>query len=250
MGNTTILGSSLNAIQTTLNLHKRHMLFNQNETHTSCHEVILPLNKKRRLSYHNLKKVICERNKYITTLPSRQKLTYHNLKKIVHAQHKRNRNGHISHSGDGIVQEEEITFRRLEPTTCNATNENQQTLSTHTYVRKKDASKTYVKQMKDTLSIACAIFDQLNFAKNTKSLTPDLEAEYVHLTLYDKTFSSDKICLPCKRSLENGKLPQFAMPDQIRCNTPLLDVSELTELEERLVSLRIAFAQIRPWGYK
>jgi hypothetical protein len=45
-------------------------------------------------------------------------------------------------------------------------------------------------------------------------------------------------------------MPQFATPEQIRCNTPLPDVSTLTELEERLVSLRIAFAQIRPWGYK
>jgi hypothetical protein len=94
-----------------------------------------------------------------------------------------------------------------------------------------------VKQIKDTPSIACAICDQLNFAKNTKSFTPDLEAEYLRLTENDKTFSSGEICFPCKRSLENGKLPQFAMPDQIRCNTPLLDVSALTELEERLVSL-------------
>jgi hypothetical protein len=94
-----------------------------------------------------------------------------------------------------------------------------------------------MKQIKDTPSIACAICDQLNFAKNTKSFTPDLEAEYLGLTLNDKTFSSGNICLPCKRSLENGKLPHFATPDQIRCNTPLPDVSALTELEERLVSL-------------
>jgi len=70
------------------------------------------------------------------------------------------------------------------------------------------------------------------------------------LTLNYKTFSIGKNCLPCKRSLENEKLPQFATPDQIRCNTPLLDVSTLTKLEERLVSLQIAFAQIKPWGYE
>jgi hypothetical protein len=128
--------------------------------------------------------------------------------------------------------------------------QNQQTLSMHTCLGKKDAKQIYMKQIKDTPSIACAICDQLNFAKNTKSFTPDLEAEYLGLTLNDRTFSSGNICLPCKRSLENGKLPHFAMPDQIRCNTPLPYVSTLTELEERLVSLRIAFAQIRPWGYK
>jgi hypothetical protein len=103
-----------------------------------------------------------------------------------------------------------------------------------------------VKQIKDTPSISCGICDQLNFATNTKSFMPYLEAEYLYLTENDKTFSSGEICFPCKRSLENGKLPQFAMPDQIRCNTPLLDVSALIELEERLVSLRIEFAQIRP----
>jgi hypothetical protein len=66
---------------------------------------------------------------------------------------------------------------------------------------------------------------------------PDLEAEYLCLTKNDKTFSSSEMFFPYKRSLENGKLPQFATPNQIRCNTPLLDVSALTELEERLVSL-------------
>jgi hypothetical protein len=181
IGNTTGSGSSVNASQTTSNLHKRRMLFNQNETHPSFHEVILALNKKHRLSYHNLKKVIRERKKYITTLPSRQKLTYHNLKKIVRAQHKRNRYGHISHNGHGTVREEKITFHGLEPTPCTATNENQQTLSTHTSLRKKDARQTYMKQIKDTPSIACAICDQLNFTKNTKSFMPDLEAEYLLL---------------------------------------------------------------------
>jgi hypothetical protein len=61
MGNTTSSSSSVNASRTTSNMNKSHMLFNQNETHPSFHEVILPLNKKRRLSYHNLKRVIRER---------------------------------------------------------------------------------------------------------------------------------------------------------------------------------------------
>jgi hypothetical protein len=77
----------------------------------------------------------------------------------------------------------------------------------HTSLRKKDARHTYVKEINYTPSIACAICDQLNLKKNTKSFTPDLEAEYVRLTLNDKKLSSDKICLPCKRLLENGKLP-------------------------------------------
>jgi hypothetical protein len=74
-----IIGSWLNvhAIQTASNLHMRHMLFSENETHLncdmaiqglnkksmceihhSCDEAIQGLNKKRRVSYHNLKKVM------------------------------------------------------------------------------------------------------------------------------------------------------------------------------------------------
>jgi hypothetical protein len=111
IGNTGVPVSSVNASQTTSNVHKRRMLFNQSEIHPSCHQVILPLNKKRRLSYHNLKKVMRERKKYIATLPFREKLTYHNLKKIVHAQHNRDRYGRISHNGHATVPEEKITFR-------------------------------------------------------------------------------------------------------------------------------------------
>ena len=85
-----------------------------------------------------------------------------------------------------------------------------------------------MKQMKDTPSIACAICEQLNFSKNSKSFTPDLQAEYLRLATYDKPFSSEKVFLPCKQSLKNGKLPQFATPDRIRCNTPLTDVNALT----------------------
>ena len=35
----------------------------ESEIHPNCHEVILPLGKKRRVSYHNLKKVMRERKK-------------------------------------------------------------------------------------------------------------------------------------------------------------------------------------------
>jgi hypothetical protein len=173
-----------------------------------------------------------ERKKYIAMLPFREKLTYHNLRKFLRAQHKRNRYGRISRNGH-----ETVTFHWLEATPCTNTNENQQTLSTHSSLRKKNARQTYMKQIKDTPSITCAICEQLNFSKNSKSFTPDLQEEYLRLTTHDKPFSSGKICLPCKWSLENGKLPQFATPNQIRCNTPIPDVSALTELEERLVSL-------------
>jgi hypothetical protein len=116
----------------------------------------------------------------------------------------------------------------------------------HPCLGKRDAKQIYMKQIKDAPSIACAICEELNFSKNTNYFTPDLQKEYLSLKLNDRTFSTSNICLPCKQSLENGKLPHFATPDQIRCNTPLPDVSTLTKLEERLVSLRIEISQIKP----
>jgi hypothetical protein len=99
---------------------------NQSEIHPICHQVIMPLDKKRRVSYHNLKKVMHERKNYIATLPFREKLTYHNLKKFVRSQHNRNRYGRISQNDHATVK-----FCGLEVTPCTTTNENQQTLSTH-----------------------------------------------------------------------------------------------------------------------
>jgi len=72
----------------------------------------------------------------------------------------------------------------------------------------------------------------------------------VNLTLNDRTFSTKQICIACKISLQNGKVPQFTTPDQIRRNKHMPVVSTSSELEERLVSLRISFAHIRPWGYR
>jgi hypothetical protein len=126
------------------------------------------------------------------------------LKKQIH---ERNKHGLISHNGHGTDREEKITFCGLDPTPCTTTNENQRTLYMHTSLRNKDTKQIYMKQIKDTPSVACAIFDQLNFEKNTKSFMPNLEAEYLRLTLNDKTFSSSNIFLPCKWSLENGKQP-------------------------------------------
>jgi hypothetical protein len=174
----------------------------------------------------------CQQVKLVSS--DNHKLTYHMLKKQIR---ERNRCNYISHNGHDTDREGKITYRSLEPKPCTASIENQQTFTTHPCLRKRDAKQIYMKQIKDTPSITCVICEQLNFAKNIKYFTPDLQKEYLGSTLNDRTFSNSNICLPCKRSLENGKFPHFATPDQIRCNTPLPDVRTLTELEERLVSL-------------
>jgi hypothetical protein len=94
-----------------------------------------------------------------------------------------------------------------------------------------------MEQIKDTPRVTCAICEELHFERNNKCFTEDLETVYMGLTLNEKTFTGRKICISCKRSLQNGKMSQFATPDQIRRNKPLAKVSSLSELEERLVSL-------------
>jgi hypothetical protein len=91
----------------------------ESEIHPICHHLILPLGKKCRVSYHKLKKVMCERKKYIATLPFREKLTYHNVKKFVRAKKNINICDHISHNGH-----ETVPIHGLQATPCSSSNEN------------------------------------------------------------------------------------------------------------------------------
>ena len=68
----------------------------ESEIHPNCHQVIPPLGKKCRVSYHNLKNLMRERKKYIATLPFREKLTYDNVNKFGHAEQSINRCNCIS----------------------------------------------------------------------------------------------------------------------------------------------------------
>jgi hypothetical protein len=92
----------------------------ESEIHPICHQLILPLGNKCRVSYHNLKKAMRERKKYIATLPFREKLTYHNVKKFVRAKHNINSCDRISQNGD-----ETVPVRDLQGTPCSSSNENQ-----------------------------------------------------------------------------------------------------------------------------
>ena len=62
--------------------------------------------------------------------------------------------------------------------------------------------------------------------------TQELETKYQKLLQNDKAIMNKKICTSCKRSIQNGKLPQFAVLEQIRRNTPLHTMETLSKLEE------------------
>lgn len=59
-----------------------------------------------------------------------------------------------------------------------------------------------------------------------------------------------KVCKACRWCLEQNIKPLYATPKHIKTNKPLQHTATLTKLEERLVSLRIAFAQIWQLGHK
>ena len=53
-----------------------------------------------------------------------------------------------------------------------------------------------------------------------------------------------------RKTIINGQFPTFVSPSHIQSNTELTYVRMLTTLEEKLVSPRMAFVQIRQLGYK
>ena len=73
------------------------------------------------------------------------------------------------------------------------------------------------------------------------------------LSLVDlpSSFTLDKlICKCCKKSASKSETSLFATPLHIRCNAYFPFVNILTPLEERLVSPRNGFSQIRELGYE
>ena len=87
-------------------------------------------------------------------------------------------------------------------------------------------------KIQDTPKNKCSICEQLKFEKTMNYITQELETEYQNLVQNVKAILNKKICISCKRSIQNGKLPQFAVPKQFRRNIPLHTVATLPELEE------------------
>ena len=116
--------------------------------------------------------------------------------------------------------------------------------------RKCTPIEIYKQQIEDTPKTKCPICKTLQFRKNISSIGLELEKMYIHISRKQTTLHLNIICRSCKTTLANAKLPRFATPEQIRRNKPLQTVTTLSELEERLVALRIPFAQIRQCGNK
>lgn len=117
-------------------------------------------------------------------------------------------------------------------------------------LQKSTPIEIYKKQIEDTPKTKCPKRSKLQFRKNISNIGPELEKMYINISRKESTLRLNIICKSCKTTLDNAKLPHFATPEQIRRNNPLQIVTTLSELEERLVALRIFFSQIRQCGYK
>lgn len=73
---------------------------------------------------------------------------------------------------------------------------------------------------------------------------------YLNLTKNRHLISTNYIFSKCKTSLKWSKILEYATPDYIQTNKPLWYVTMLSQLEERLLTLRIIFSQIWQLGYK
>ena len=65
--------------------------------------------------------------------------------------------------------------------------------------------------------------------------------------------SNDKkkyLCTICKNAIANDNVPKVAVPGHIRKNNSISILKKITELEERLLSLRFPFFQIRELGLR
>jgi len=58
------------------------------------------------------------------------------------------------------------------------------------------------------------------------------------------------ICKDYKKGFEDDKIPKYAVPKQIRRNNTNRKLTQLTELDEILVSLRFLFLQIKEMGHQ
>ncbi|KAK3908159.1 Integrin alpha-PS5, partial [Frankliniella fusca] len=111
-------------------------------------------------------------------------------------------------------------------------------------------------QKKEMPTVICTCCAQLFFKKSTVSefslkidqtlSIPDLCTYRHHLGENE----SGNVCSTCANQLKKGKVPHFAAKNGLVFDPLPQELTGLTTLEERLVSARIPFMQIRELGYQ
>lgn len=117
--------------------------------------------------------------------------------------------------------------------------------------REQKSIRLYLQEINDTPTEACTLCEMLCFKKDICKVTSAFVNAFSLLSvrMSDKIIASNQmVCKHCVDVVVHGNLPDYTTPWNIRQNKRIPLVQTLTSLEERLVSLRIAFAQIRQLG--
>ena len=104
--------------------------------------------------------------------------------------------------------------------------------------------------IKDTPKYTCSVCQLLCFKKDIRAFKNKQKETYRKLVKSFDNLLTYSICQNFHTSLKHSIVPKYATPHNIKMNNPLQYVQQLTKLEEHLVSLQIAFAQIWELGYK
>ncbi|KAK3914432.1 Homocitrate synthase, partial [Frankliniella fusca] len=111
-------------------------------------------------------------------------------------------------------------------------------------------------QKKEMPTIICTCCAQLFFKKSTVhelTLKTDKSLRISDVCIYRSHLQeneSGNVCSTCANHLKKGKVPHFAVVNGLLFEPLPEELTGLTTLEERLVSARIPFMQIRELGYQ
>ncbi|KAK3919901.1 Ankyrin repeat domain-containing protein 11 [Frankliniella fusca] len=114
----------------------------------------------------------------------------------------------------------------------------------------------FTQQKKEMPTIICTCCAQLFFKKSTVSelsLKIDQTLSITDVCTYRHHLGeneSGNVCSTCVNHLKKGKVPHFAAKNGLVFDPLPEELTGLTTLEERLVSARIPFMQIRELGYQ
>ncbi|KAK3911982.1 Large tegument protein deneddylase, partial [Frankliniella fusca] len=114
----------------------------------------------------------------------------------------------------------------------------------------------FQEQKKEMPTMICTCCAQLFFKKSTVSeliLKTDKSLRISDVCIYRSHLQeneSGNVCSTCANHLKKGKVPHFAVVNGLLFEPLPEELTGLTTLEERLVSARIPFMQIRELGYQ
>jgi len=115
----------------------------------------------------------------------------------------------------------------------------------------------YQRQVTETPIFNCSLCERTFFKRDICFVKQEIQAKQNKIRKLSTSFENVKsrvencyICKHCKKAIEHETIAKYAVPEQIRRNNATRTLTQLTELEERLVALRLPFLQIKEIGHR